>query len=463
MNDWYENSRRSSPTPSFRRRPESIFGHCRQPINLGGTNADFHPSVCRPQACMDDSSENNPRSISRLSDSRIAPIATFIPRDEGDNPHEIFQARLLSFLAQRGIYSPRPNNPLHIHFDAQEHMLYLEYITDIRPQSPSDHTYPTETNSTALGKIMLAHSQNVSCSQIVSSHTSREAAASPRITRATPIMDTAKNNVLAHSQTVSHSQYVSSHSPREAAALPRTTSTTHLMDTAKRIASAHSQTVSYSQYVSSHSPREAATLPRTTSQLVSPAPRSLCMTYKTACHSERSEESKMSYHLHSGRSATKPPRRIRFLASLLHSASFSMASAAHSQRSSLSIEMRQPILKPSHILNMSHRGKLQPRLAPRVPHVSWIQPKEMRRPFSNRLIFSICLIAGSCRLTSKRESHPSHGYSQKKCASPFSNRLIFSMCLIAGSCRLASKRESYPVHGQGLCRLSRNVYNCRRA
>ena len=33
--------------PSFPRRRESIFGHCRRPSELGGTNADFHPSVCR--------------------------------------------------------------------------------------------------------------------------------------------------------------------------------------------------------------------------------------------------------------------------------------------------------------------------------------------------------------------------------------------------------------------------------
>ena len=32
--------------------------------------AHLHPSVCRRQGCMDDSSENNPRPISRRGDSR---------------------------------------------------------------------------------------------------------------------------------------------------------------------------------------------------------------------------------------------------------------------------------------------------------------------------------------------------------------------------------------------------------
>ena len=56
--------------------------------------------------------------------------------------------------------------------------------------------------------------------------------------------------------------------------------------------------------------------------------------------------------------------------------------------------------------------------------------KKCASPFSNRLIFSICLIAGSYNLASHHESHPSHGYSQKKCVGPFSNRLMFSICLI---------------------------------
>ena len=50
---------RKNVTPYPDTGPESIFGHCRQPSDLGGTNTHFHPSVCRRQGCMDDSSENS--------------------------------------------------------------------------------------------------------------------------------------------------------------------------------------------------------------------------------------------------------------------------------------------------------------------------------------------------------------------------------------------------------------------
>ena len=50
---------RKNVTPYHDTGRESIFGHCRQPSDLGGTNTHFHPSVCRRQGCMDDSSENS--------------------------------------------------------------------------------------------------------------------------------------------------------------------------------------------------------------------------------------------------------------------------------------------------------------------------------------------------------------------------------------------------------------------
>ena len=50
---------RKNVTPYHDTGWESIFGHCRQPSDLGGTNTHFHPSVCRRQGCMDDSSENS--------------------------------------------------------------------------------------------------------------------------------------------------------------------------------------------------------------------------------------------------------------------------------------------------------------------------------------------------------------------------------------------------------------------
>ena len=95
--------------PSFPRRNvtpypdtgrESIFGHCRQPSELGGTNADFHPSVCRRQACMSDSSENNPNDATPSFLRRQESILRLLPREDdeakpnfmiggvGDNRHE---------------------------------------------------------------------------------------------------------------------------------------------------------------------------------------------------------------------------------------------------------------------------------------------------------------------------------------------------------------------------------------
>ena len=60
-----------TPYQTIRGR-ESIFGHCRQPSDLGGTNAHFHPSVCRQQGCMDDSSENSLCSTAHPSFRRRA-------------------------------------------------------------------------------------------------------------------------------------------------------------------------------------------------------------------------------------------------------------------------------------------------------------------------------------------------------------------------------------------------------
>ena len=119
---------------------------------------------------------------------------------------------------------------------------------------------------------------------------------------------TSRKTESSHSQTVSHSQSVSCLTSREAATSPRIARPSSLMDKERNNASYHSQNVLC------HSSREAATSPRITWKLFSQAPGDLLMTYITAghcerasCHSERSEESRMSCHPHSGRSSYRTP------------------------------------------------------------------------------------------------------------------------------------------------------------
>ena len=78
---------RKNVTPYHDTGRESIFGHCRQPSDLGGTNTHFHPSVCRRQACMDDSSENKPQ-LTVFAGAGFKPVPQY-----QRHPHTVIPAK----------------------------------------------------------------------------------------------------------------------------------------------------------------------------------------------------------------------------------------------------------------------------------------------------------------------------------------------------------------------------------
>ena len=100
---------RKNVTPNHDTGRESIFGHCRQPSDLGGTNTHFHPSVCSTVAIP---------SQRTATGSVPAPASTCVANCTGltDGPRSVHPLSVQSaqplHVAVRG-RAPRNLQPAH--------------------------------------------------------------------------------------------------------------------------------------------------------------------------------------------------------------------------------------------------------------------------------------------------------------------------------------------------------------